>query len=626
MKQLARSTTTARWITLADAITLTLLALAAAIFVTGGVRGRVWGVTISITGAWRPALLAVVVSALRHAAFRDNSLWQRVKRWLGPLGDPFLDRRVAAPITASELALVTALMLGLTAVMTYPQVSQLGDVLDFGDPLFSLWRLAWIAHQLVRDPLNLFNANLYYPAQLTLAYSDSMLLPGLLTAPFFWLGVPSLPLYGATVLATFVLAGVAMYVLVRWLTGQPPAALVAAVAFAFCSFRYQHYFQLELLWACWMPLTLLGVHRTIARGRVRDGLMFGGAFAAQMLSCVYFGLFLAAYLVPVGGALAIGFGRVKSAVKPLAAGAILATILVIPMGLPYLHVRQAVGERSLAEVDFYSSKPQDYLVAQNTNAAWGNLLGREASERDASFPGVLIVVLALVALWPPLSVPRIAYALGLIFAFDVSLGSNGYVFPILYRWIIPFRGLRAPGRMSMLVGMSLAVLGGYGVARLTAHMRRGWHKCLFAALVSGVVLFESRTVLTLQYLPPPNDVYHWFAGRPPGVLAELPADDDHEARYTYLSTVHWQRIVNGYSGVSPIDNAVFKRLMATFPDAPGIQFLRDRHVDYIVVHEDYYGRLAYRSVIEAVDKRSDLRECARAVTDGYEARIYQLIK
>ena len=621
----SRTPASARWARLADALTLALLALAGVAFVTGGVRARVFGVLISITAAWRLALCAIVVAGLRHAIFRDDSLWQRVERRIGPLGDVSLGQP-AARLSASELARVTALMAVLTLVMTYPQVVRMDAVRDLGDPLFSIWRLAWIAHQLVRDPLNLFDGNLYYPNRFTLAYSDSIVLPGVISAPFFWLGVPAVPLYNTWVLASFVLAGVSMYALVRSLTGQPAAALVSGVVFAFYPFRFQHYNHLELLLACWMPLALLAVHRLLARGRLRDGLLLGGAVAAQLLSCMYFGMFFAAYLVPVAATLAAGARRVRQVVGPLAAGALLAAVLVTPIVSPYLHVRQELGERSLSQVEHYSSRPRDYLVAGATNAVWGNLLGRGAHGPEDSFPGVLVVVLALVALWPPLSVPRIGYALGLVFAFDMSLGSNGYVFPMLYRAFVPFRGLRAPGRMSMLVGLSLAVLGGYGVARLNTLLRRPVLRSILAAGLSVVVLLESRAVFPLEQVAPSHAVYQWFAGRPAGVLAELPAEPGLDAQYTYLSTVHWQSIVNGYSGVTLPSFEAFRRSMTTFPDDSSIRLLRSRGVDYVLLHEEYYGRPAYRGIVEELDRRAELKERARAVTGGYEARIYQVIR
>jgi hypothetical protein len=525
-----------------------------------------------------------------------------------------------------ELMGVTALMGAVTLVMTWPQVRRLDAVKDLGDPLFGLWRLAWVAHQIVRDPLNLFDANLYYPSRFTLAYSDAMVLPGVLTAPFFWLGIPAVPLYSAVVLATFVLAGVAMYMLVRSLTGQPAAALVAGLAFAFYPFRFQHYYQMELLWVCWTPLVLWAVRRTLAEGRWRDGLIAGAAFAAQLASCVYFGLFLAAYLAPVGGTLAIAAGRLRRAALPLAAGAVLAAAVLVPLLSPYQHARRELGERSPAEIEAFSSRPRDYLVAQTSNATWGRALGSGTHGPEDSFPGLLIVVLALVALWPPWSVPRMAFAAGLVFAFDVSLGSHGHVFPVLYRALMPFRGLRAPGRMSMFVGLSLAVLAGYGVARLMAPIRRSWARYLIAAVAAVVVLAEARTTITLERVPPPHDIYRWFEGRPAGVLAELPATEDQEALFTYYSTLHWQRLINGYSGAVPPGHEAFKRSMVTFPDDQSVQLLRSRGAHYVLVHEEFYGRSAHRKVVDAIAARSDLQERARAVTGGYEARLYQLAR
>jgi hypothetical protein len=72
--------------------------------------------------------------------------------------------------------------------MTWQQVVAFHAVSDLGDPLFSIWRLSWVAHQLPRDPLHLFDANIFFPELRTLAYSDAMLVPALLAAPFIWLG------------------------------------------------------------------------------------------------------------------------------------------------------------------------------------------------------------------------------------------------------------------------------------------------------------------------------------------------------------------------------------------------------------------------------------------------------
>ena len=62
---------------------------------------------------------------------------------------------------------------------TWPMAQGLSSLIVWHiDPPFSVWRLAWVAHQLFVDPVNLFNTNIYYPEPRTLAYSDAMLLQG----------------------------------------------------------------------------------------------------------------------------------------------------------------------------------------------------------------------------------------------------------------------------------------------------------------------------------------------------------------------------------------------------------------------------------------------------------------
>ena len=61
--------------------------------------------------------------------------------------------------------------------------------------------------------------------------------------------------------------------------------------------------------------------------------------------------------------------------------------------------------------------------------------------------------------------------LGLILAFDVSLGFNGVIYRGLYDYFLPFKALRIPARMGLMVGFSLAVLAGYGATRIAERLR-----------------------------------------------------------------------------------------------------------------------------------------------------------
>ena len=198
---------------------------------------------------------------------------------------PFLQRSRILPWAAGVVLLYAA----LTVVMTYPQIRVIdrGVSIDIGDPLLSTWRLAWIAHQLPRDPLHLYDANIFYPEPRTLAYSDAMLVPALTAAPLVWLGVHPLLASNLLLLSGFALSGAGMFLLVWSLTRHVPAALLAGFVFAFLPYRFMHYAHLELQMAQWMPMCLWALHRTIVRGRVGDGLLAGLFLALQTLSSWY---------------------------------------------------------------------------------------------------------------------------------------------------------------------------------------------------------------------------------------------------------------------------------------------------------------------------------------------------
>jgi hypothetical protein len=108
-----------------------------------------------------------------------------------------------------------------------------------------------------------------------------------------------------------------------------------------------------------------------------------------------------------------------------------------------------VGDRGFGAVKFYSAVGSDYLKPHFRSLLYGQWSAGGNPERQL-FPRVLPVVLAAVALWPPLSVTRIAYAIALFVAVDGSFGLNGSLYPWLYTYLSPFKGLRVPARFSML--------------------------------------------------------------------------------------------------------------------------------------------------------------------------------
>jgi hypothetical protein len=183
------------------------------------------------------------------------------------------------PEVRERLALL-ALLTALTIVVTFPQITHLSTgVHDFGDPLLNAWALAWTPHAVVSQPASLFDANIFHPERGTLALSETLIAPAMLTAPLRALGANAILLHNLTLMSGFVLSGAAMFMLVRSLTADWRAALVAAVAFTVTPLRLEHYPRVQLQLTYLMPVTLYFVHRIV------DGDTRKGAAIAAGRSC-----------------------------------------------------------------------------------------------------------------------------------------------------------------------------------------------------------------------------------------------------------------------------------------------------------------------------------------------------
>jgi hypothetical protein len=616
----------------ADLLILTLVCLVGVTLWVGPFKATFVGVRLSVSSPVRALMLAGIVLAFR---------W-----WLDPHVPPLVARlrtSARAPLATGEAALFDSTgrdhpvlrefacvgcgFIALVAAITWPQMARLDQVPDLGDPLFSIWRIAWVNHQIWRHPLALFDTNIFYPARLTLAYSDPVIVPSVLVAPLFWIGIPKAVAYNVLLLSGFVLSGVTMYYLVRALTGRRDAAAIAGAVFASYPFRFEHYGHLELQMTMWMPLTLWAVHRALARGRWRDGVAAGVAFALQTLSSLYFGMFFAVYLLVLGAAVWIGRRFPARPIAALAGGAALAGAIVAPVAAPYLANKAAMGDRDLATVAFYSARGEDYLKAHVRARLYQRWSHRAHPERQLS-PHIVPIALSVAGILPPLSVAQIGYAAALAVSLDGSLGVNGFVFPWLRDHVPGYAGLRVPARFSMLVGLTLAVLSGYGAARVLNRWPR-FRGVITVGILAAVVV-DALPYLELEPVwPRPPSIYDAIADDRSAVLAEFPMPPHQDsswrdARYLYLSTFHWHPIVNGNSGWAPPSYLELLKQEREFPSDESIAYLRQRGVDYIGLHGAFTNPTRYRRTAELLDARDDLALVAVAPWAGSESRLYRL--
>jgi hypothetical protein len=597
----------ARWL---DLVAVILLAVASIAAIVGGIRFRIAFIRVSLTSPLRIVAMAVAVAVVRHLLapripiYRD--LPMRFGEWRRATLIDDVDVRAPAPM---PMRFAVALIGGFTVLallMTYPLVTRMSDGLsDPGDPLLNTWALQWVAHQLITSPANLFDGNIFAPERNTLAYSETLIAPGILVAPLSWLGAGGVLLHNVVFLAGLIASGAGVAFLTWDLTGRMPAAVLSGVVFAFLPFRFDHFPQLQLQQAQWIPLAVWAFHRVVWTGRIRHGVWLGVALAAQLMSCMYYGIFLALYLVVFGTCVLVWRIRLWRRWLPaLATAALTATVLFAPAANAYLDARKVVGERGRYENIGFSATLVNYLAAPDNNWIYGGTAKRFGGDERHLFPGVVVVVLAALALWPPLSAVRIAYAIGLAFAVDLTLGFNGISYALIYDLISPIRALRIPALAVILVGFSLAVLAGFGAARI----RNSAVVAILAVALLGESVSLPMSLTTIPTEAPAiySDLLRDNAGSPPATIVELPIDYTGSAHYEdqiymYYSTFHWQTLVNGYSGFFPPAYLEAAAVMRTFPDARSLEMLRARKIRYVVIHGERMGEDHYWRLVSAAD-------------------------
>lgn len=521
-----------------------------------------------------------------------------------------MSRQIARLIGAA------ALMTALAAIVTWPQALHMSTgFATHQDPYFSMWRFAWFAHALVTSPLHLLDANIFHPATRTLLFSDAMLLESAVAAPFVWAGVPTVLIYNVLLFAGFVGSGVAMFVLAHYLTRSTGAALVAGAVFTLAPYRVEHVMHLELQWVMWVPLTLWALHRAVDESSWRFGVAAGVFIWLQVLSCVYYGVFLAILLAGFVPVLLLTSGRkALYAVPALAAAAGVAAVLVLPYAWPYASLSKSLGPRPANAVTEYSATPLNYLASSSSSWLWGWTADRWGGPEVRLFPGLVAMVLALIGI---LARPRKLVLLYIVVTAVAVVGSFG-LRTSMYAWLFErvglLQGLRSPSRFGILAMCGIAMLAALGLSRLEASGRgRGVRQLTLMALL--LLALESAvrpSPLTAASVVSDSAVYKTIRSSAPGVVLELPmprADGLPGPEYYYQiwSTHHWNRLVNGYSGYYPIDYLRTLASVRTFPDDASMARLRAHNVRYIIVHRELFEANRYNELMVKIAERREIR-------------------
>jgi hypothetical protein len=298
-----------------------------------------------------------------------------------------------------RLLVVYGGFLFLVLAYTWPLALHPGAHLRrFFDVHYFVWVFGWVARRIVTAPGALFDANIFYPHGLSLAYSEPMLVPAVLVfAPVYAVSRNPILAYNVTVVLFQALAGCAAYYAARRLTGSSLAGWVGGIVFALSPMRtgYYQFAHMQLSFA--MPLAFLAFARFLERQRVRDLAWALFFLWCQMVTVLYFGIPLTLLLA----CLTLGFlllrprGWRPRTVAALVAGGVAFALACLPVLWPYLVARSELGfQRTLADAQEHPANFLSYVDAGQYHRFYHLVDSKSA---PGLFPGFSVFALALLA-------------------------------------------------------------------------------------------------------------------------------------------------------------------------------------------------------------------------------------
>ncbi|HTI39781.1 MAG TPA: hypothetical protein VL484_19630 [Vicinamibacterales bacterium] len=530
--------------------------------------------------------------------------------------------------SATRRTAAAAVCLLLAIVHTWPLALAPGrhSRNDNGDAQLNEWIMAWVAHQLPRDPAHLFEGNIFYPAHDSLAFSEPLIVPAVMGAPLAWAGASPVLVHNLVLIAGFALTAFAGLLLVEAWTGDMLAGLLTGSMIAFNTHTLTRTAQIQGVHLYGLPVALLATDRVIRSGSWKWAVLLAASMAIMGYTSGYLIVF---GVVMVGIAVLVRTPEwrrdAKVVLSRLAGATAVAAAIVLPLSIPYARVaREQHMVRTLDVVKDYSATLKGYLATAGRVhfATWSGHFFREPI--DSFFPGVVVLVMAATGVVLGLRRPAWRGRIWMLLAIGIAgvVLSLGPATPV-YRWLFaifpPLRGLRAAARFGILFLVAIAVLGGIGLALWKPRRAIVFALIVLANLESLRAPFDYRD---FNGIPPVYRLLAHESGRV--VLAEQPFYPREavfeNAPYVLNSTAHWRPLMNGYSGYTPETYQGYADAFWYFPEERAFAAMKAAGVTHVIVHPERFGERDAAKVIDAISNRADMELVG--VSQGI--RLYRL--
>ncbi|MCC3764100.1 hypothetical protein K3N28_13595 [Glycomyces sp. TRM65418] len=523
----------------------------------------------------------------------------------------------------SEWTLAGLFSMLLAVAMTWPLVRNLDEVIphDLGDPLLQAYTLAWLGESLRTDPGGIWGTNSFWPAPDSFLFTDTLL--GY--APLALLATDAastLLVYNVLYIATFALAFLGAYALLRQLGARVAGSAVGAAAFAYAPWKLAHLGHLNVLSSGAIVLALAMLARghgwSLRHGfkpeRQRPGWILAGWLCAlwQFAIGVALGLSFVYLMLAIG--VVVGcfwlFKRPPLTWRTVAAdglGGVVFSLGVLWIADKHAAVARAFPEtaRDYEYVRWFSPAWQSFVIAPAESRTWG--AAHEAARVDLTWPpeqtllvGFTLLALAAAGLFVSVWSRRQRFwmVLGVAAFTALAMGPNflddgAWAWGLLYEYAPGFDAVRTPGRLVLYITVLLAILAA-GVLtrladaadevahesrvdrRLTVRAPRRVQALFFAPLV--LVLLEGLSVAPFH--EPPEAPLDMAALEGPVLF--LPSDG-RDTRVQFWTIDGFVDTANGSAAFTPDELTGLRSMSQGFPLDDSVESLREAGIETVVV-------------------------------------------
>jgi len=474
------------------------------------------------------------------------------------------------------------------------------QVVETYDGVFLVWVLSQTIEKIPGSLSHIFEGNIFYPHTSVMAYSD-LLVPSALLArlPVRIMGEPTVAT-STTIIFGQIATMLVVYFWLKEMTKNRWAAFLASITLGLSQIRLHYLVHLQMWTMQWWLVSAWMLWRFSKNGKVWQ-LYVAGAF---LVIQVWESLLPVFFIILVGGVLFLqNLAIFKKEWKHLVIVTLLVLLFAFPAARAYWSVSKEFSYvRPIREAAHFSLSLEEI---------WGKffspglyfLLGLALFLRGLKFKDKNLRMLVA------------ALAVALVLALGPVLKWQGKTLKIFGKFFIPlpyaaayylvpgFGALRTPSRFLWVSAWAASGIVALGFKNFKPKLKTLWIPVglVLIAIGGGTKMEKVYRVPTVSEYP---RVYQWLKNQPGKVIIELPLYTwgagevaSKEVYRMVYSLEHKKALVNGYSGFFPPEwEKLAGDLWENFPNQELEGRLRERGVNYVIVHTDEYAPEKVREI------------------------------